>query len=159
MNNFERVSEKEYKNSLKEMNGYESVDNIPLPIRATANSAGYDFYCPIDYDLYPNDSVLIPTGIKCQLDEDRVLLIYPRSSLGFKYFMRLANTTGVIDPDYYNNPTNEGHIFIKIRNEGNEMIKLSKGDRFAQGIFIRFDIAEEDEIKKRRMGGMGSTND
>ena len=93
------------------------------------------------------------------MNNDEVLMIYIRSSLGFKYNLRLCNQTGIIDSDYYNNENNEGHIFIAIQNEGTNYINLKTGDRFAQGIFMKYLTADdEEEINTSRTGGMGSTN-
>ena len=64
---------------------------------------------------------------------------------------------GIVDSDYYNNPDNEGHMFIKIQNEGKEVLKINKGDRFAQGIFNKFYLVDDDCADKDRTGGFGST--
>ena len=92
------------------------------------------------------------------MEEGWVLMIYPRSGLGFKYRLQLNNTVGVIDSDYYNSD-NEGHIFIKITNDSNEgkVLNVNEGDGFAQGIFMPFGITEDDECEAVRNGGFGST--
>lgn len=134
-------------------------NNIIIPKRATQNSAGYDFHILNNITLKPNEIIKIPTGIKAQMNNDEVLMIYIRSSLGFKYNLRLCNGTGIIDSDYYNNQDNEGHIFIKIQNEGKETLNLKANDRFAQGIFIKYLTADDEtKINNVRQGGMGSTN-
>lgn len=131
--------------------------DIILPKRGTAGSAGYDFHMPEDLTLMPGEEYKVETGVKCQIEDGWFLAIFPRSSLGFKYKMRLANTVGIIDSDYYNNESNEGHIMIKICNEGSNMIKLNKGDAFAQGIFIPYGVTADDEVEEKRTGGIGST--
>lgn len=130
--------------------------NIPLPKRGTANSAGYDFVTPVDFELNPGESIKIPTGIKCQFHNDWVLTIHPRSSLGFKYQIMLANTTGIIDSDYIN-AKNEGHIMIKIVNHGNKKFVAEIGDKIAQGIFLPYGITIDDDAEGERIGGFGST--
>lgn len=135
-----------------------SKQDIPLPRRATSGSAGYDFFLPEDIDIRPCKTVKVATGIKCQITEGWLLQIYPRSSIGFKYNIRLANTVGIIDSDYYNNPDNEGEIFIKLYNPGFDRIKMSKGDAFAQGIFTQYGLTVDDEATAERTGGIGSTN-
>ncbi len=134
--------------------------SLKLPLRATEFSAGYDFYIPFDIELKPGESVKIPTGIRCKMEPGYVLLIVPRSSLGFKYGLMLANTVGVIDSDYYGSD-NEGHIFIKMVNTNNEEknVKLKKGDAVAQGIFVSYGITVDDEVTDKRNGGFGSTNE
>lgn len=134
-----------------------NYDYISIPKRATKGSAGYDFVCPFDIEIKPNELVKIPTGIRCYMEEGYVLNIYPRSSLGFKYQMMLANTVGIIDADYYN-ALNQGHIIIALVNKGDKTIILNKGDRFVQGIFLKFYTAIEDEIEEVRTGGLGSSN-
>lgn len=133
-------------------------DEIKLPVRATKASAGYDFFIPVDLELRPNETIKIPTGIRCYMEEDIILALYPRSSLGFKYRMQLNNTVGIIDADYYN-AKNEGHIQIKITNDSNEnkTITLKQGEGFAQGIFSEFLLTYDDNASGERTGGFGST--
>lgn len=161
MNKFYKVSFEEFNKNfddiLKAKNMY---DDIILPKRATKHSAGYDFFAPFDFELRGGESIKIPTGIKCDMNEDLFLAIVPRSSLGFKYKMRLVNTLGVVDCDYFDNENNEGHIFIKISNENNEnkTLKVNKGEAFAQGIFFKYFLTEDDNVTETRTGGIGSTN-
>lgn len=131
-------------------------DNIRLPKRSTVSSAGYDFYSPIDFELNPGEEIKIPTGIRCKIDSDWVLTIHPRSSLGFKYQIGLANTTGIIDSDYYNSD-NEGHIMVKLINRGNKKFSANKGDKIVQGIFLPYGITVDDNSEGIRNGGFGST--
>ena len=134
-------------------------EELKLPKRATAKSAGYDIFTPIDIQLEPNDEIKIPLGIKAFMLDDEVLLAYPRSSHGFKYYVRLANTIGVIDADFYNNPDNEGNIWLKIRNEGNNNFFVKKGEAICQLIFQKYLLADGDDfIGDSRKGGIGSTN-
>ena len=132
------------------------VSAIPLPARATAGSAGYDFICPADITLQPGEAVTIPTGIRCEMQPGWVLMIFPRSGLGFKHQVRLANTVGVIDSDYFH-AANEGHIMVRIVNGGNHAVSIAKGERFCQGVFLPHGLAEEDEVLADREGGFGST--
>ena len=129
-----------------------------MPVRATVGSAGYDFYSPLDFVLAPGQTIKIPTGIRARIEDGWVLMIFPRSGLGFKYRIRLDNTVGVIDSDYYGSD-NEGHIFIKITNDSNEgrTLSLKKGDGFAQGVFLPYGVTSNDETAAVRNGGFGST--
>ena len=132
-------------------------DGIKLPCRATSGSAGHDFYMPYAIVLDPGKSVVIPTGIRCKIADMWWLSIMPRSSLGFKYSVYLANTIGVIDSDYYN-ADNEGHIMIKLVNFGTAPMTLGLGERFAQGIFLPYGVASNSaNVETERTGGMGST--
>lgn len=155
---FERISFAQY---LEDMANIAEYEDCKIPCRATKNSAGYDFFAPFDFHLDPNESLVIPTGIKCELDSDKVLNIYPRSGLGFKYKLRLCNTVGIIDADYYNNAKNEGHIMIKIINEGDKPVCIGVGEAFAQGVIQQYFITEDDNLteKQVRAGGFGSTSE
>ena len=155
---FEKVSPEQFSEGCKR-DGAESIYNeIKLPSRATAGSAGYDFFAPYDIDLQAGETAKIPTGIRVKIAEGWLLSLYPRSGLGFKYRLQLDNTVGIIDSDYYNSD-NEGHIFIKITNDSreNKALHISKGDGFAQGIFTEYGITEDDEAEGIRNGGFGST--
>lgn len=133
-------------------------DDLMLPIRKTAGSAGYDFHAPFDVTINPHETVLIPTGIKCQIDEGYVLELYPRSSLGFNYKLTLDNTVGIIDSDYYNNEKNEGHIHCKMTNNSDKTLHIKQGEGYMQGIFKEFFITKDDNATAKRVGGIGSTN-
>ena len=156
---FEKVSKEQFEKDTKELLNLTSFDydSIVIPKRATEGSAGYDFVCPFDVTIKINEMVKIPTGIRCYMEKDYVLQIYPRSSLGFKYQICLANTVGIIDSDYYN-AKNEGHIIVALVNRGNKDLEIKKGDRIVQGIFTQFFKAEENEVLNKRTGGFGSSN-
>ena len=137
-------------------------DAIQLPKRATAGSAGYDFYSPINFLLIPKAQfmkgwkITIPTGIRCQMDQDYFLACFVRSSLGFKYQLGLGNGTGIIDADYWY-ANNEGHIMANLINNGDKPIEIKAGDRFMQGIFLPYGITYDDDVTDQRTGGFGST--
>ena len=175
MTKFEKVSFEQYYNDMyntfyanayidlsdEEAHGVKTeYEDITLPKRATKHSAGYDFFAPFGFELQVGQSIKIPTGIKCCMDESLFLGIVPRSSLGFKYRMQIDNTMGIIDGDYYNNENNEGHIFIKITNDGREgkPMKIKKGEAFAQGIFFPYFLTDDDNVTEVRTGGIGSTS-
>lgn len=160
---FEKVSKDRFvQDWQKEFMGSEEwakvvYDRIKLPQRGTKFSAGYDFYSPLDFTLQPGNTIKIPTGIRCGMNTDWVLMIYPRSGLGFKYQLGLCNTVAVVDADYYYSD-NEGHIFVKLVNRGNEPVHIKAGDGFAQGIFMEYGIVEDDHVEDTRNGGFGSTD-
>lgn len=132
--------------------------DIKIPTRQTAKSAGYDIETAIDFVINPGEVKLIPTGLKVTMPEDEALFIFPRSSLGFKKHINLANSIGVIDADYYNNADNEGHIQVPLHNFGNEVQEFKKGERIVQGIFIKYEKAIEQKVTSSRKGGFGSSN-
>ena len=155
MRKFEVISEKEYEKVLKEKCNYE---DIKLPVRSTMHSAGYDFISPFDFELKPGETIKVPSGIKVCMNEDEFLALLVRSSMGFKYNIRLCNQVGIVDSDYYNNPDNEGHMFIALKNEGEKVFTVNKGDKYAQGIFQKYLLTDDDEASGERLGGFGSTN-
>lgn len=134
-------------------------DELVLPRRATAGSAGYDFYSPLDFTLAAGEIIKIPTGIRARMEEGWVLMLYPRSGQGFKYRVQLYNSVGVIDSDYFG-AANEGHIHIKIINANREgkTLTVRRGEAFAQGIFLPFGITVDDAAEDMRVGGFGSTD-
>lgn len=159
---FHKVSYEQFFESCKEDFAESEIkkmyEDIKLPARATSGSAGYDIFAPFDFSLAPSETIKIPTGIRCEIDEGWVLKIYPRSGLGFKFRLQLNNTVGIIDSDYFYSD-NEGHIFIKITNDSNEnkTVEVKKGTGFAQGIFVEYGITVDDNATGIRNGGFGST--
>ena len=164
---FEKVSFEQFKKDcidacpqLAEDDIKEIYDAIKLPKRATAGSAGYDFYAPFQIVLQPGCTMKIPTGIRVHMEDGWVLKLYPRSGLGFKFRLQLNNTVGIIDSDYYGSD-NEGHIMAKITNDSNEAktLVVKTGDGFMQGIFVEYGITIDDDADEIRNGGFGSTTE
>jgi len=126
-----------------------------LPVRATQHSAGYDFYLKETIVLQPHETKLSFTDVKCHLLDDTFLSVHIRSSVGVKKHIMLANGTGIIDSDYYNNSSNDGNIGIALHNYGQKAITLEAGERVAQGIIQAYRAF--DKIDRVRGGGFGST--
>ena len=122
-----------------------------LPRRATKYSAGYDFYAAVSAEIKPGEKYVIPTNTSVEMDEDDVLLIFPRSSYSIKFGLELVNSVGVIDADY------KDQIFICYRNAGDEPFFIKRGDRIAQGVFVKFLKTDDDNASGERNGGVGST--
>lgn len=119
---------------------------------------------PIDLDdlakltkLTGAKPTLVPTGIKCKMENCQYLALSVRSSCPLKYWLVLANSTGIIDADYYNNPDNEGHIYFQVINFSPLPIMLKKGDVIGQGIIMNYNITDDDAATGERNGGFGST--
>lgn len=158
---FEKVSYKQFKDDCSSNHlaiNILTYDRIELPKRSTRGSAGYDFHSPIPFFLNPGMSIVIPTGIKCKMNEGWVLVETPRSSLGFNYRLQMDNTLGIIDSDFYYGDT-EGHILLKFTNDSknNKKVIVEAGDRIAQGIFLPYGITYDDNTTAVRTGGIGST--
>lgn len=132
-------------------------ENVKLPKRATKGSAGYDFYVLEEAIIPPHQAHIFSTGVKACMNPDEVLMLFVRSSLGIKKHLVLANGTGVVDFDYFNNSDNEGHIMIALHNTSNMPQQVDAGERVAQGIFQKYLITDDDDAEAERDGGIGST--
>ena len=134
---------------------------VVLPQRKTAKSAGYDIIALTDEDVYvhPGMSVNLETGVKACMEDDEVMLLFIRSSLGIKQGLTLSNSCGVIDADYYNNPDNDGHFILNIINTGNSVQRIPARSRVAQAIFVKYLTVDDDNATGERIGGIGSTDD
>ena len=135
------------------------VNSMPLPVRSTSGSAGFDITAPVTILIPAHGSAKVPTGIKVKLDKDKFLAVYIRSSYANKKDLELKNQVSIIDSDYYNNESNEGHIIEYVKNNSDKNIVIEQGSRFCQGIIQQFFIVENDEYDKgnKRTGGFGST--
>ena len=103
-----------------------------MPRRATKYSAGYDLYSPIDITIKPGESEMIWTNIKATFNPNEVLMIFVTSKMGKKHIM-LANGTGIIESDYYNNISNDGNLGVRLINLGKEDYCIKVGDKIGQG--------------------------
>lgn len=133
-------------------------DDIALPKRSSFGSAGYDIRSTAHFVLRPGETIIVPTGIRCAINDGWFFMIVPRSGLGFKYRLQLDNSVGIIDSDYFH-ADNEGHIMAKITNDSrnNKTLEVNCGDRFVQGIFVPYGITLNDEVNDNRTGGFGSS--
>lgn len=144
--------------------------HVIIPTRASAHSAGYDFVTPFSLSIAPGETIVVPTGIKCDMRTrksyvvggmsyaDVYLQMHIRSSIGIRHHVILSNCTGIIDADYYNNPDNEGDIHLALTNIGHDTFEAAAGERLAQGIITEFFRAENDFFTSEdRSGGIGSS--
>lgn len=152
---FEKIGFRRFcKDIINDRNLY---DNYELPRRGSKYSCGYDFIAIHDIVIKPGKIVKIPTGYKVKVPFDEFLMLVVRSSMGFKFNVRMCNQVGIIDSDYYNNADNEGHIWIALQNEGSKDFVIRKGDAYCQGIFVKYLTCGE-VVNKARTSGIGSTN-
>lgn len=142
-----------------------------MPTRGTRHSAGYDMYATEDLVLRPQETYSMQSFVSIHLEEDKVFMIFPRSSLGAKG-LNLMNVVGIIDSDFYPNNmslmlknTNPKFIMKKFKylpfqipwvNKEQDII-IKKGDRIAQGIIIKYYTVKGDETTNIRTGGVGHT--
>lgn len=130
-----------------------------IPERKTKGSACYDICAYKNGKIEPGAIVLVPTGIKCRMRQETFLQVQLRSSIGIKYSVRLTTGVSIIDADYFDNPDNEGHIFLPLKNDGNKTFYYEAGQRLAQGAFIQYGKVDGDMTVSERVGGFGSTNE
>lgn len=164
---FEKVSDEQWEKDFNSaLNEYKNLiviaennnDGIPLPKRATKHAAGYDVFSPFEFTLNPGEEIKIPTGFKAYMEDDEKLSFYTRSGNGFKY-VRLANQVGIGDSDYYECESNEGHYWVKLRNEGTKPFTAMVNSAIAQCIFTKVLFADnEEKAEETRVGGFGSTS-
>ena len=135
---------------------------INLPIRKTAHSAGYDVEAAEDVVIPVFKSgmkpTLVKTGLKAYCAPDEYYMLANRSSNPFKKGLVLANSVGIIDSDYYNNPDNDGHFMFAYYNFFDYDVEIKKGDVIGQAIFMKYLITDDDVAEGERVGGFGSTN-
>ena len=132
-----------------------TTDDVTLPTRGTKKAAAYDFYANEDYTVNPGEIVKIWTDVKSYMLDDEILIINVRSSMGGKFM--LANTSGWIDADYYENKRDNGNIGIFLLNISDVTQEIKRGDRIAQGMFIKRLDADSGNTDAERVGGFGST--
>jgi dUTP pyrophosphatase len=130
---------------------------IQLPTRGSKIAAGYDFYTPQSFTIPAGKTFVVWTDVKSYMQEGEVLKLYVRSSIGIKRGLVLANGTGIIDADYYGNPSNDGNIGIALFNCRDQEVTIEAGERIAQGLFQSFLVADNGNTDSERAGGMGST--
>lgn len=152
-------------------------ERAEMPRRAEPESAGYDFYAPEDIVLRPGEWTDVDTGVRFDGHEralngisyprmdmpgfgayikdadfdNWVMLVFPRSGLGFRYGVRFANTVGVIDQSYRDT--------IKARMTSDVECTIKKGERFMQGVIVPFCTFKDEQkpLRRKREGGLGST--
>lgn len=141
--------------------GFEN-EGINLPERKTKCSAGYDIEaaedCVIPAFKPGQKPVLVKTGIKAYMPNNEYLMLCNRSSNPGKRGLILANSIGIVDADYYENPNNDGAIMYAFYNFFAEDITIKKGDIIGQAIFTKYEIIDNDNAEGQRVGGFGSTN-
>ena len=133
--------------------------DLPLPEYETPGAVGFDFTSARDTQIDAGAIGLVPTGLVIKTPENYALVVVPRSSTPLKKNLDMPHSIGIIDKDYCG-PDDE--IFIQVRNFSSESVTVQRGDKIAQGLFVRVDIAEWNERESEKInedsrGGFGST--
>ncbi len=130
--------------------------NIPLPVYQTEGSVGFDILCREDLTIKPGEIALIPGNVIVETPKGHMLLLALRSSTPRKFGLIKPHGIGIIDNDY----CGEGdEVKVQVYNFTNKETTVKKGDRIAQGIFVKVDKFEWEEVEKmgKTRGGFGST--
>lgn len=140
------------------------VRNVKTPTRGTSLSAGLDFYIPEDFQtkqVWPGESINIPTGIRAQIPQGCALIMFNKSGIATKYQLQVGAC--VVDEDY------QGEIHLHVINVGKEIVILKPGMKLIQGLVVPIvyegvEVLEsEDELfpqsTERGEGGFGSTGE
>lgn len=154
-----RDEDKEYAQTVT-VHGKQVVihEETQLPVRADEGSAGYDFFAPKDVTLAPGQKMMLFTNVKAYMQPGEVLMLFPRSSMGIKKGLMLSNTVGIIDQTYYGNVGNDGNIGLPLLNTSGRGLEIKRGERIAQGVFVPYLVADNDEVLgEAREGGFGSS--
>ena len=130
---------------------------IPLPVYETEGSVGFDMLAREETTIAPGSIELIPGNVIVECPKGYMLAVASRSSTPRKKGLTMPHGFGVIDKDYCGP---EDEIKIQVYNFTEEAVTIHKGDKIAQGLFVRvdtFDFEEVDQIKSESRGGFGST--
>jgi dUTP pyrophosphatase len=130
---------------------------VSLPSYGTSEAAGFDLAAAHDLVVAPRQIALVRTGLVIEVPTGYFLAIFARSSTPLKRGLIISNGVGVIDPDY-SGPNDE--VMIQVLNVTDSEVRISRGDRLAQGIVLpapRVTWEEVSEIREITRGGFGAT--
>lgn len=134
-------------------------DTAILPTRGSERAAGIDLYADIHepfITIAPFQTKIVGSGIACEFPEGFWGMVVPRSSIGIKRGISLANNVGIIDNDFI------GEIKLGLYNHTEHDVIVERGERIAQMILLPYyiyNIVEVNELSdtERGEGGFGST--
>ena len=130
---------------------------LPLPQHETPGAVGFDLFCREGVTVPPGAIRLIPTNVIVAVPPGYMLMVAARSSLPVKKGLMVSNGVGVIDQDY-RGPEDE--IRVQVLNFTDAPVEVARGERLAQGIFVRVAQVDWDEVEivqAQTRGGFGST--
>jgi dUTP pyrophosphatase len=138
--------------------GIRRIDpELPLPVYSSPGSVGFDFFCRADTIVEPGQIALLPTGVAVATPEGYMLLVTARSSTPRRKGLSVPHGIGVIDQDYCGDGD---EILCQVYNFTSQPVHVHRGERIAQGIFVRVDRAEWLEVSAMdapTRGGFGSS--
>lgn len=130
---------------------------LPLPEYKTPGAAAFDIYTREAAVIPPGETAFLPTNLIIATPPGYVLNIFARSSSARKKGLTMRNGVGIIDPDYCGN---EDEIHLLVYNFSKQTVAIERGERISQGIFVKIDRGEWEEVETMETtsrGGFGST--
>lgn len=130
---------------------------LPLPTYETAGAVAFDFVTRETTVIQSKTLGLVPGNVIIETPKGYALFIVPRSSLPRKKTLMYPHSIGIIDQDYCG-PGDE--VMIQVWNFGDTPVTVERGERIAQGIFVKMERAEwvETDVRAKTRGGFGSTD-
>lgn len=131
---------------------------LPLPVYETSGAVGFDLLARTDMSIEPGKIELVPGNVIVKVPEGYSLLVISRSSTPRKLGLTKPHGVGVIDQDYCGP---EDEVMIQVYNFTDQPVSLKRGQKIAQGLFVRtdrFEFEEVDSISETSRGGFGSTD-
>jgi dUTP pyrophosphatase len=129
---------------------------LPLPKRQTEGAAAFDLTARIEVTIAPGTIGYIPLNVAIETPADHFLLVAARSGT-HKRGLMMANGIGIIDPDYSGN---EDELKAAYYNFSTSPVLIEKGERIAQGTFVKISHPEWEEVSdmpNKTRGGFGTT--
>lgn len=131
--------------------------SLPLPQYATPGAVGFDIVTRETTIVEPGKIALVPGNVVVKVPEGYMLLIVPRSSMPRKKGLVCPHSIGVIDQDYHGDAD---ELLVQVQNITDAPVTVERGERIAQGIFVKVEQAEWSEVEShgaQTRGGFGST--
>ncbi len=131
--------------------------SLPLPQYATAGAVGFDLVTRETTVILQGQIALVPGNVVVKVPEGFALLLVPRSSLPRKKGLVCPHSIGVIDLDYCGP---EDELKVQVQNITNVPVTVERGERIAQGLFVRAEQVAWHEVNDHGVesrGGFGST--
>jgi dUTP pyrophosphatase len=128
---------------------------LPLPVRHTSGAVAFDFVCRESLTIAPHTVGLIPGNVVIKVPEGHMLFIKERSSTALR--KGVVCSAGIVDEDYCGD---NDEIKIQVINFTNEPVTIERADRIAQGIFVKIDKSDWEEVDSMGeidRGGFGTT--
>jgi dUTP pyrophosphatase len=132
--------------------------DLPLPIYETTGAVGFDLIARENTTVAPKAITLIPGNVIVETPAGYALMIASRSSTPKKKGLLTPHGIGIIDQDYCGS---EDEIKIQVYNFTDNPVEVKRGEKIAQGLFVKCERAIFEEIEKvenKTRGGFGSTD-